>query len=945
MISIGGLQVDFTRREIRHNKKLLRVSSRAFDILELLANANGALVSKNEIMRVVWPTTVVEGNNLQVHISALRKTFGVDSELIRTVAGRGYRLVKIPNPVNETSVKVAPSYVEQDSDAPPISSLNAKIQSRVTSHTAELVGRDRPLKELLVALKQHSVVTLVGTGGIGKTRLALEAARHASPDFANGVAIVPLASVTDEHFALEALATALGLKITGCLLTMDAITKALRGKKLLIVLDNCEHVIDAAANIALELSNASHVVLATSRELLRIPAEMVFPVPSLEVTVEKSRTNDVQTAAAVRLFLARVRAAEPGFQADEKCMDLIGALCRSLDGIPLAIELAAARAATLGVEALTCLLGDNLRILTGGYRTAMPRHQTMRATLDWSYRLLTDLERAIFRRLGTFVGGFTLDALRFLAKREGWSDGDMSEAFSGLIFKSMVFAPSQGPERRYRLLETTRQYALQRLDDNGERSSAATVHADYLMTLINSAHTHWTEQSDDSWIAVFSSELDNVRAALEWSLSPNGDASIGVALASAAVPLFFELSLVSECGSRAGQALEVFKNAAICKVSPCAVLRLQSAMAAALVLTSGPVDEARRAWSKIYSDAVVAGDVEHEARALWGLWNAHQYGGEPRDALIMAQRFRGLAGRTGKSTLCLLGMRIEGAALHYLGKQAEARENLEAMLRTYDQSIHQWKTIGHRIEHGIVARATLARVLWVQGDELKAMEMAQDAFQAAIAYDNEIVTCHVLVESVIPIALMRDDLKSARLGIAALSAYAVRVSFHTWIACCECYEMCAAMMSNPAAENVSALESKISQLRITGYLAPLTFLLWKECEALLKRNELDAALAAVDQALNHCDATGERWLHAELCRIKGSILMALGNGLRAGEWLALALTIAQRQGSKTFEDRAKSCFSYWLESNHHSHYTHRSAAADKSTLSLPTLSIPFQQKH
>ncbi|WP_158903544.1 winged helix-turn-helix domain-containing protein [Burkholderia sp. L27(2015)] len=881
MISIGNLQVDFIRREIRHNRQLLQVGSRAFDILELLANANGALVSKDEIMRVVWPTTIVEENNLQVHVSALRKALGVDSELIRTVAGRGYRLLQSPNPINVTDLEARPSYVVQCSEPPPNSDVEAKIESPDLCHSAELVGRDQPLKELLVALRRCSVVTLVGTGGIGKTRLAIEAARHACTGFANGVAIVSLAAVTDEHFALEALAMALGLKITGCPLTMDAITKALAGKRRLIVLDNCEHVIDAAANIALELSNAAQVVLATSREPLRIPTETVYPVPSLEVPVDKARGNDVQMAAAVRLFLARVRAAEPGFQADEKCMDLIGALCRSLDGIPLAIELAAARAATLGVEALTCHLGNNLRILTGGYRTAMPRHQTMRATLDWSYRLLTDLERAIFRRLGPFIGGFTLDALRFLAKRESWPEEDMSEAFSGLILKSMVCAPSQGPQRRYRLLETTRQYALQRLDDNGEQNSAATVHAEYLMTLISNTHAQRNEHSDDSLMEVFSSELDNVRAALEWSLSPCGDASVGVTLASAAVPFFFELSLVGECCSRAQQALEVFKNAAICKVPPGVVLRLESAVAAALVFTSGPIDATRRAWSKVYSDAVLAGDVEHEARALWGLWNAHQCGGEPRDALIMAQRFRGLAGRTGNNTLCLLGMRIEGATLHYLGEQAEAREKLEAMLGAYDPSIHRWKMMGFRIEHGIVARATLARVLWAQGHGLQAMEMAQATFRAATAYDNELVTCHVLVESVIPIALMRNDLKLARVGIAALSTHAARMSFHTWIACCECYEMCAALISNPTVECVHALESKIAQLRNTGHLAPLAFLLWKKCEALAKLNELDAALAAADQALEHCEATGERWLHAELCRMKRTILMVLRDGMRA----------------------------------------------------------------
>lgn len=649
MISIGDLQVDFNRREIRNRNKLLHVGSRAFDILELLANANGELVSKDEIMRAVWPTTVVEENNVQVHVSALRKAFGAESELIKTDAGRGYRLLQTRGPNNNRNAGTAPPETEASGQSVPTSSMREPMQPSVDRNIAELVGRDQQLKELKAALRRSTTVTLTGTGGIGKTRLALEAARRSSTDFPDGVVVVSLASVTDEHFALEAVAVALGAKITGCQLTMNTIIKTLHGKRQLIVLDNCEHIVDAAAHIALELRGASQVVLATTRELLRIPEEIVYRVPSLDVPADDARGEEVGMAAAVRLFLARVRAAEPAFYADENRMALIGALCRTLDGIPLAIELAAARAATLGVEALNYHLGDSLRILTGGYRTATPRHQTLRATLDWSYRLLTDSERVLFRRLGSFVGGFTLDAVRFLAEKEGWCNADSCEAFRGLISKSMISADSYGPQRRYRLLETTRRYALQRLDDEGERISAATAHADYLLTLLNDAQTHWTEQTDKSLMAVFSIELDNVRAALEWSLSPSGDASIGVSLASAAVPFFFELSLVRECGSRAQQALDVFEKSAICNVSSDALLRLESAMAAALVLTSGPVDEARGACSKVYSDAMLAGNVEHEARALWGLWNAHRHGGKPLDAQTMARRFRGLAGRTGNN--------------------------------------------------------------------------------------------------------------------------------------------------------------------------------------------------------------------------------------------------------------------------------------------------------
>jgi predicted ATPase/DNA-binding winged helix-turn-helix (wHTH) protein len=913
MIHIGDLQVDFVRREIRHNECLLHVGTRAFDILELLANANGALVSKDEIMRVVWPKTVVEENNLQVHVSALRKALGTDSQLIRTVAGRGYRLLQITSPRNESSVAATVSEIEPNGTSSPPFPERGTSRPPVACFLAELVGREQPLRELLTEIRRNSTVTLVGTGGIGKTRLALEAARHASDDFPDGVAVISLASVTDERFALEAVASALSVKLTGSLPTIDIVIKALQGKRLLIVLDNCEHIVDAAAHIAVELNNASQVVLATSREPLRIPEETVYPVPSLEVPAEHASGKEVQTAAAVRLFLARVRAAEPTFHADENSMLLIGAVCRSLDGIPLAIELAAARAATLGVEALNYHLGDSLQSLTGGYRTAMPRHQTMRATLDWSYRLLTELERSMLHRLGVFVGGFTLNAVRFLAEKEGWCKEDMAEAFSGLVLKSMVTARADGSDRRYRLLETTRHYALQKLDDNGERRQAATAHAEYLLRLLNDSQTHWSERSDNSWIAVFSSELDNVRAALEWSLSSSGAASVGVSLASAAVPFLFELSLVSECCSRARQALEVLRNAANCKVSPDAVLRLETAMAAALILTSGPVDETRKAWAKVHSDAVLRGSAEHEARALWGLWTTHHQGGEPRDALITAQRFLSLAGRTGNNTLCLLGMRIEGVALHYFGEQDEARERLETMSNTYDQSVHRWKTIGFRIDHGIVARATLARVLWVQGYERQAMELAQATFLAAVEYDNEMITCYVLVEAVIPIAIMTDNLQSARVGIAALSEQAYRMSFHTWVGCCKCYEHCVSVMSAPQANQLQAFASAIARLRETGFLAPLTFFLWKYSQALIAHDEFDTALTAIDQALDHCEVTGERWLYAELCRMKGTILISRGDEMRAGEWLALALTTAQRQGAKNFEDRARSSFVRWLE--------------------------------
>ena len=871
MLRIGDLEIDFALREVRRDGTPLRVGSRAFDILELLNNANGELVSKDEILRMVWPTTVVEENNLQVQISALRKAFGASRQLIRTVPGRGYRLLQCTNALG----------AKHACDTLPGTVLVKSIDdSQVTSngHIPDLFGRDLTLTDVLTVLERREMVTLVGTGGIGKTRLAIEAARKAAPAFPDGVAMISFSSVTDERFALDAAAAGLGMKSSSAPLSIDAIADAVRGKRLLIVLDNCEHVVGTAASIALALRNSGHAILATSREPLRIPDETLYPVPALVVPEAASTEGAVLLTGAAQLFLARVRGVAPDFTVDKKTVLSIGAVCRALDGIPLAIELAAARAALLGIDVLGNRLNDRLRILTGGCRTAPPRHQTMRATLDWSYRLLSDIERSVLRRLGVFVGGFTFDAICFLTVDRDVSTWETLDAFCGLVSKSMVTAQLDGKTRRYRLLETTRDYAVQQLDNNGERDAASAMHARYLLTLFDEAPVNRTERTDERRLADFASELDNVRAALEWSFSSSGDPSMGVALASATVPYLFDLSLLSECCSRARQALAVYDSTMESEIPADTVLKLRAALAAGLVYTNGPGPEAQHEWMNLYAEALLQKNTDYEARALWGLWNTHQYGGEPKAALLMAQRFSDLARGREDVTRSLLAMGIEGISLHYLGDQLQARARLEEMLAAYDQSAHRWSATGFHIEHGIVARATLSRVLWVQGSVHRALDLAQSTLRAAIDFDNEMVTCYVLVEAVIPLTILSDDLVRAREAIAGLRERASRMSFPIWMAVCACYEQCVAAMASPNPGQLRVFSIAIEQLAETGFRAPLIFLLCRYGQALARCGDVMNARKAIDQAIELGDATGERWFHAELCRVKRRILSSSGNG-------------------------------------------------------------------
>ena len=354
-----------------------------------LIDSRGAVISKDDLMRRAWPGRIVEENSLQAQISALRKAFGADRDLICTVAGRGYQFV------GEVRASAGPR----------------QAATNVPERVSELIGRDAQIGDVLELLAVHRLVTLIGAGGVGKTQLALEIARRSLAAFPDGVWVAHLATLSHQELVPATVASAVGLTLVGGSGAVDRVCAAIAPGRTLLILDSCEHVIDAAAGIAerlLKARPASHVI-ATSREPLRAEGEYVYRVPSLDVPPDTAEgIIEPLQWAAVKLFVARAREAAPGFALDKHVAKLVAAICRRLDGIPLALELAATRTAALGVEALAARLDDRFGLLTGGRRTALPRHQTLRATLDWSYELLSDAERVMLRRLAVFAGGFSL---------------------------------------------------------------------------------------------------------------------------------------------------------------------------------------------------------------------------------------------------------------------------------------------------------------------------------------------------------------------------------------------------------------------------------------------------------------------------------------------------------------------------------------------------------
>src|SRR6516164_7703706 len=474
----GPFRIVPRRREIFAEDRPIELGWRSFDVLVVLIEANGAVVSKNDLMSRVWPGRIVEDNNLHAQIKALRKAFA-GYDVIRTVVGRGYQFTG-----HIRARGTIPGGPAGPEGPDPIAA-----RTNLPAPTADLIGRDDEIGEVIGLVTDHRFVTVTGAGGIGKTRLAVEVARHLLPRFADGVWIAELAPLSDPRVVPVTVAAATGLELISGVATAARVAAALASKHILLVLDNCEHVIDAAAQMveALLRANPAARVIATSREPLRAESERLCRLPALAIPGEDTPLEGMLRHGAVALFTARVRAADPHFALGEQTAAVVGAICRSLDGIPLALELAAARAATLGLQQLASRLDDRFSLLTEGRRTALRRHQTLRATFDWSYDLLPEAERAMLRRLSICAGSFTLTAASAVVASDDILPPDVVDGLANLVAKSLVTADVRGATVYYRMLKTARAYAREKLAEAGELEQAARKHAEYYRDLCGQA--------------------------------------------------------------------------------------------------------------------------------------------------------------------------------------------------------------------------------------------------------------------------------------------------------------------------------------------------------------------------------------------------------------------------------------------------------------------------
>ena len=880
------------RREGVAEERIL-LAPRAFAVLRYLVEHPGRLVTHSELLDTLWPKTFVQPEVLKSHISEIRAVLGDDArtpQFIETQSRRGYRFIA---PVTE--------------DAPARPSRTTNLPAVVS----ELIGRDAELAAVTALATEHRLVSLVGAGGIGKTRLGLEVATQLVPRFPDGVFVAELGPLSSPELVPTTVASALGLTHIAGTVSHERVASAVGTKKLLLVIDNCEHVIEAAAGMAEALLRAtpSASVLATSREPLRVSGEYVYRVPPLDLPAEDNEDmEDVLRYGAVRLFVSRAHAAEPRYAAKGPVTAATVAICRRLDGIPLAIELAATRIVGFGVDGVAARLDDRFRLLTGGRRT-LPRHETMRATLDWSYELLSESERVVLRRLGVFVGAFTLDAAGAVAASDDIPAADVVDAVASLVGKSLVSTDVGGAIVHYRLLETTRAYAREKLIESAEFDHFTRRHAEYLRDLFQHAEAESETRPTAEWLAAYRLHIDDLRAALDWAFSPSGDAGVGVALTAATVPLWTHLSLLTECRARVERAIASLGGQV--SSDPRCDMRLYLALGHTLMHgQASPDSEIDAALTKALELAEVMDDTRYRLGAIWGLYAHRLTTGKYRGALSLAEKFRAVATETAARSDVPIGSRLIGLALHILGDQPGARRHLEplvdARFATAQRPSH---IILYQYDQRVILECYYARVLWLQGFGDQATRLTENLVGYARTKDHLVSCLLALLFAACPIALYVGDVTTADQHVRLAFDLAARHALGVWKDLAQCFEGAVLIKRGDHRTGSQRLRSALARLPFPEPTLHhhMSLLLAELAAGLGHAGQTAEGLGVVDDALARAEQTEAGWCLAELLRTKGELhlLERLPASVETAEkCFHRALDVARDQGALSWELRA-----------------------------------------
>jgi len=839
-------------------------------------------------MTRIWPDTVVEDNNLRVHIASLRKALGQGH--VTNIPGRGYCFV---SPVVRTAV---PAVVRSAASNP--------RRSNVPSRLARVIGRDDLLGELAEQVVEHRFVTVTGPGGMGKTTVAIAVAHALLAEFAGDVCFVDLAALDDARQVLTAIAASLGVSLH----SEDAVASLLaylQTRHVLILLDNCEHVIGVIAPMVERLvSEAAGVhVLATSREPLRVAGERVVRMAPLAAPASDAGLTAAAAMAfpAIQLFVDRAVASGARVVLTDAEAAMVAQVCRGLDGIPLAIELAAGRVEAYGVSGLATLIENRFKLLWHGRRTALARHQTLGSMLDWSYNLLSSIERTVLRRLSILVGRFSLDDAIAITSDAALDHEQAVDVLGGLVDKSLIALESDPHDLRYRLLDTTRNYANAKLDEHREREVIAHRHARHLCDRMEREVTNLEDAPE------LLSVLSNVRAALTWAFSEAGDPHLGVRLASGSARLFLGLSLLRECHRWVETALEHLGEV---DRGTRKEMELQAALGVSLMFTRGNSQETHAALSRGLAVADDLDDPEQQLRLLGAFVVFHDRVGEFRESVAIARRSEPAARRLGEPAALMISDWIIGTSLHLLGDQAEAERRCRSAT-TSEAKLKRIAPYYYGFDHRIRGLVGLARVLWLVGRPDEAMRVAHETIREGedLRHPVSLAISLVWTSSVF---LWSGDHATAAGIIERLIVHAERHSLGPYIHVGLGLRGELAVKRGDPEGGLALLRRAQDALQNHRHGILDTVFATAQAEALGHLGQRPEATIAIDRAIACAERKGDSFDLAEMLRLKAS-LVAVDSPDEAEPCYARALQVARAQGALGWELRAATSLAHlWI---------------------------------
>lgn len=875
---VSGRSTKFGRYELFADLKLLLrdgnkidLGGRAFDVLLVLAEAGGDVVSKELLIQKVWAGAAIEDNSLQAQISAIRRALGPDRDLLSTDFGRGYRLAGLS--------RTSEQHHEAERTLP---------ATRLPFALTPLLGRERECFEVGQFIARTRCVTLTGPGGIGKTRLALEVGRSIAPTFSDGVHLVEMARVTEDSLVWSTIAGCLQVPNTD---QPEQLLNDIKDKHLLLIVDNCEHLTDSIA-VAVEalLRAVSKLhILVTAQEPLGAEGEHVYRLSPLSIPPpDTDSREEALSHAAVRLFVDRASAGSQSFNLTHDNFRDVCAICRRLDGLPLSLELASARVSALGLQGVIVGLDDRFKLLTAGRRTALPRQRTLRATVDWSHSLLNTEEQSFFHRLAVFASYFNFAAARHVAGPDFAEPWRISDLLADLVAKSLLLCEVDTFGPRYRLLETIRFYALEKLAESSEVAAVAQRHADFVAAMVETGAREWVTAPTEVWRREHQSEIDDLRAALDWAFSPEGAKPIGLKILANSAPYWIQLSMHDECQRWLTLALATSSS-----IPPEEELALRVALGTSLSWAKGPVKQTGSVWASACELAVRLNHVEAQLQSRYGLWLFFLRSGEYKQSLAHAAEMMKLAQAVDDAEALAAAQRIVGVSRHFLGDHSEARSLIEASLAWYDQGLCS-QPFRFGLDQRVSGLAFLSRVLWVQGEFAKAFEAASASITGARALDHACTMCCALAEGWCTVNALAGDRDAVESGSLMLIKTGAKYGLGFWTAYGEIFqtwaEVTGAKQPGDALLRLISLHKDIDL--DPGYSSLIGDLLVQHSSA--------ASLAQIDMGFLGGRDDEINWATPEFARIRARLSASLDQSA-AERLLNRALSLAAGSGAHAWE--------------------------------------------